>query len=365
LAGIMKQIVIAVLNASLLTALAAPCSLGADYEPFPLISGQHGAGHVAFSVDGKSVGVFMYEEKELRIWNVATRQESAPIEVGERVHWWAFAPDRDIVALAHQEDGTVGLWDVATGQEIAAKRSPRGYVTCLAFSPQGEILVWGKGEALHIWPLTDEGYDSETKELKQGGAGSISFSPDGQTMVVGGLARQTRRRDRPRGEVQFWDVPTLTRRRTLTGYPREPFVALSRDGSRLAVDCREFVDLIDVASERRIRVQVRQPPFVPAIEPYWMALSPDGQVLATARELRPPVVSLWDAESGERIGALPHPDTTGILWMAFSPDNVHFATAIPGYADVPGSGGVYLWKKVAKTPSTRADPISKGALPKN
>ncbi|MEX0712508.1 MAG: hypothetical protein WD278_09170, partial [Pirellulales bacterium] len=191
----------------------------------------------------------------------------------------------------------------------------------------------------------------------------ISFCPNGQTMVVGGLARQTRRRDRPRGEVQFWDVPTLTRRRTLTGYPREPFVALSRDGSRLAIDCREFVDLVDVASELRIRVQVRQPPFDPPIEPYYMALSPDGQVLATARWLRPPVVSLWDADTGEPIGTLPHPDTQGITSMVFSPDNVHFATAIHGGPEVPGSGGVYLWKKVAKTRSTGSK--SSGLSPQN
>ncbi|MEX0714046.1 MAG: WD40 repeat domain-containing protein, partial [Pirellulales bacterium] len=109
----MKQILIAVLNVSLLAAVAAPCSLAAEYESFPLISGQHGAGNVAFSEDGKSVGVFLYEEKELRIWNVATRQESARIEVGERVQWWAFSPDREIVALAHQGADAVGLWDVA------------------------------------------------------------------------------------------------------------------------------------------------------------------------------------------------------------------------------------------------------------
>ncbi|MEX2121398.1 MAG: WD40 repeat domain-containing protein [Pirellulales bacterium] len=350
----MKQIVIAVLNASLLTALAAPCSLGADYEPFPLFSGQHGAGQIAFSGDGNSLGVFMQPDKELRIWNVATRQESAGIAVGEDVHMWAFAPDREIVAFAHQGDGTVSLWDVATGQEIAAKRragGTRDTAGCLAFSPKGESLVWEMDGNLQIWPLTEPGYDSETKELKLDGFGSVSFSPDGQTMVVGRTAK-TRRRDRPRGEVQFWDVPTWTRRRSLTGYPRFPFVALSHDGSRLAIDCREFVDLIDVASERRIRVQVRQPPFDPPIEPYYVALSADGQVLATARWLRPPVVSLWDADTGEPIGTLPHPDTEGIHSMAFSPDNVHFATSIHGGLDVPGSGGVYLWKKIPKTPST-------------
>jgi WD40 repeat protein len=362
----MKRAVLLVLSAIHAVALAPVRGAEPRYELFSLHSGQIGALALAFSHDGERLAVAVYGDNDegfVRIWDVASRQELPLIPVARGAQMLAFAPDRNRLAI-EDRDGTVGLWDIDSGEEVASKISlRRPYLgNCLAFSPRGEVLVWGPpAKTLQFWRLGEQGYDSPLQELKLNGVAlSIAFAPDGETMVL--AVATPGRRDRSRAEVQFWDVRTLTRRRSLTGYAGFPIVAFSQDGGHLCIGCREFVDVIDVASQRRLRIQAHQAPF-PAGEFYPVALSPDGQVFATARSERLPVVTLWDAATGRPMTTLNHGHKAGINTMAFSPDNLHFAALIYAVGD-PRGGGVHLWKKVRNTTSSDAA-STRGALPSN
>jgi WD40 repeat protein len=67
----------------------------------------------------------------------------------------SFSPDGQRLAIAPLGDGTVGVWDTTTGQQILSLVGPGSQVICVAFSPDGHWLAAGgldgaKG-ILRVW----------------------------------------------------------------------------------------------------------------------------------------------------------------------------------------------------------------------
>ncbi|HYT78086.1 MAG TPA: WD40 repeat domain-containing protein, partial [Actinomycetota bacterium] len=54
----------------------------------------------------------------------------------------AVSPDGRLVATTHN-DGTVRMWDAATGEELHVLRGHRGPVAHATFSPDGRWLATG------------------------------------------------------------------------------------------------------------------------------------------------------------------------------------------------------------------------------
>lgn len=97
-----------------------------------------------------------------------------------------FSPDGRTVATGHV-DGTVQLWNTATGQLRAVLKGHRDAVFQLAFSPDGGMLASG-GDAsdVRIWDAQRERLLA-VLEARSDNVQRLRFARDGRTLVVGAL----------------------------------------------------------------------------------------------------------------------------------------------------------------------------------
>jgi WD40 repeat protein/uncharacterized caspase-like protein len=133
---------------------------------------------------------------------------------------------------------------------------------------------------------------------------SVAFSPDGRTIVSGGLDNA----------VKLWNVATGRELRTLTGHKESVrAVAFSPDGAVVAsASWDKTVKLWDAANGRELRTLTGHSQWVHAV-----AFSPDGRTLASASADN--TVKLWDAASGRALRTLTG-HKISVYAVAFSPD---------------------------------------------
>src|SRR5207253_465964 len=113
-------------------------------------------------------------------------------------------------------DGTVRLWEAATGEELRRAGERLGLASALAYSPDGKVLavVTDHGSVLSLREAVPF---RELRRLQNPGSGwftSCVFSPDGRTLVTGGNRLFNREWG---GAVCLWDAATGQKLRQLKG----------------------------------------------------------------------------------------------------------------------------------------------------
>lgn len=198
-------------------------------------------------------------------------------------------PAGGILALA-LKNGSIQIWDAASGQRLCEFQAHRKDASSLAFSPTAPLLASTGADAMvRLWDLTPLLLE-----------GNCELAPAAE--MIGGAQAV-------------------------------PAIDFSPDGSTVASIDLKLIRLREVASQRLVRT------FQAGASMLALAFSPDGLLLASGEMDN--IVRLWEVESGDEVSSLAPPDGTSqpaFIWkLAFHPQSQALAAA-------SSDGSIYLWQ---------------------
>jgi WD40 repeat protein len=256
-----------------------------------------------FTLDGR---LLLLERRvgEVRLWDVMAGIKPRRFKVvppadpfrsigGGAVHAAALTADGKRVA-AHDDDGTVRVWDVGTGKELCRIKTNNSFAAggSIDFSPDGQTIAISS-EGLFEVASGKKLYQEKDIPL---GLGYVMASALGGKLVV----------KKGADGLELWDVPSGKQLRTLRLPRRNPFAryeqtAFAPGGRTLAsrtssdaVNDSVGVVLWDVRTSKVLGQFTERDNYVLAL-----AFSPDGRTLALG--LWDHTVRLWDAFTGQEI----------------------------------------------------------------
>jgi HEAT repeat protein len=241
--------------------------------------------------DGKQVPVL---DSTLRRWDTATGKEVGRLELNTTgIAAAAFSPTGRLAAVAGCGQNIIGLYDFERKTKIANLTEHVKPVRCLAFSPDGKLLLSGGDDHLVVaWDVASAKLRHRL-EGHRNGVNQVAVGPGGKLAVSVGLD----------SEARVWDLEAGRPARELAGHADIVWaVALSADG-RLALTGGG------------------------------MQMNGDAGLVAGARDHD---VRLWETDSGrlmKRFAALPGP----VSALALGADGRRFLAG--GY-----DGSLRLWQ---------------------
>jgi WD40 repeat protein len=188
---------------------------------------------VAFSADGHRLASGS-RDGTVKVWNAATGQELDSFRHLPRlgtdektaIHSVAFSPDGRLLASA-SDDYTVKVWDTVQGQEMPPLEGHNNYVYSVAFSQDGRYLASAsEDKSAKIWEvatgrrLHDLGGHNQPVT-------SVTFHPrlSPERLITADAV----------GTLKIWDAATGQELGTLKGHAKQVWgLAFSPDGHRLA-----------------------------------------------------------------------------------------------------------------------------------
>ncbi len=293
---------------------------------------------IVFSPDGKvlaGTGISTVERTRagvIKLYEVGTGQlintltATQPTtkwsESSKRVSSIAFSPDGRLLASGSADDGTIKLWDVEAGQNIATfteKPEPNSSMLCVVFSPDGTKLAVGSVAGIKLLEVSTGKHIYTRRHIdisaleSLASVFSVAFSPDGRKLASASW-----------DGIKLWEVETGQNITTLRGHTRLiDAVAFSPDGLTFASHSMVGIQVWAAATGGHITTLAGPPNFVTSI-----AYSPDGTKLATGSvetKNTEHTIKLWEVETGRNIATL-RGHTDVVITIAYSQDGTLLAS---------------------------------------
>jgi WD40 repeat protein len=239
--------------------------------------------NLTFSPDGKFLGAAGRDA--LRVWDVST--DKLLQQVSAEAWCLVFSPDSKKIASGNM-DGTVQLWDVATGKEVATLKAKLPHdIQCLAFSPDGQVLAAGGQAGLRLWDLVGR---KEVYQLPDRMVYELVFAPNSKVLAASGGSN-----------IRLWDVTTGKQLLHRSGHNDQvDSIVVSSDGKVLV--STSYSDGTLCFWDAKTGELLHQPPG-PDIAGRNAGLSADGKLAASG--FHDSALHLWETNTGKELRRFP------------------------------------------------------------